>query len=357
MKLGSKLTKEYLEKLYVQEQLSLNQIGTKVGCRNTNVLYWLRKFGIKRRPAYRKKIEIPKQVLEELYWKRNLSTTEIAKKFGIKNDRTIRKKLEKYGILRKTVSQALTKKFKGPFSENAVEKAYLLGLRAGDFHARFARRSIRIQTTTTHKAQIELMKNAFERYGEIRKVIMKNRDALEWFVYVDLLPSFEFLLKKPTRLPPWIFDDVEAFYAFFAAYVDCEGNWNITRNHDKLRAVLRIRSADLEILRNFKMKLESQKLFAAMRLDRKQGTLSPYGASANDIYELTLNRKSDVRFIIKRMLPLSKHSEKIRKMEFVLQNMGRDWSHVEAGREKIRHDIRSELLKNQPTTLTTTSAN
>src|SRR3989338_1294275 len=113
-----------------------------------------------------KEIPVPKRELIDLYWNQNKKPREIAKQFGIKNERTIRRKMERYGIKRKTLSEAMTIKFKKPFSGDLAEKAYFLGLRAGDFHAKRVKKCIRIQTSTTHQAQVNLLKDAFENYGD-----------------------------------------------------------------------------------------------------------------------------------------------------------------------------------------------
>ena len=161
MKKGLKFSEEQLKHLYHKQKLSLSEIGKIYDCNGTNIFYWLKKFNIKRRPLDYRSVNIPREVLEDLYWKKNISSTEIGKKFGI-NGRTIRKKLKKLGIPRKTLSQAGTKKFKAPFSGDLAEKAYFLGLRAGDFYAKRIKKCIRIQTTTTHQAQIDLLKDSFK---------------------------------------------------------------------------------------------------------------------------------------------------------------------------------------------------
>jgi hypothetical protein len=183
MKKGLKFTKEQLEDLYLKQKLSLTQIGKKFDCESTNILYWLKKFDIKRRPAYRKKIHIPKDILEDLYWNKNWTTQQIADKYGIKYGRSILKKFKKFGIPSKTLSQAITKKFKKPFSDNLDEKAYFLGLRAGDYYAKQKNISIRMQTTSTHTAQINLTKKSFNRYGETKIYLSKNKArGDEWFI-------------------------------------------------------------------------------------------------------------------------------------------------------------------------------
>lgn len=45
------LDREALEKLYWKEKLSLSQIAKKLGVTGGAILYWMRKFNIKRRPA------------------------------------------------------------------------------------------------------------------------------------------------------------------------------------------------------------------------------------------------------------------------------------------------------------------
>ncbi len=346
MKKGLKFTKEKLKELYIDKKLSLNQIGKKFGCNGSNIHYWLCKFDIKRRPAYRKKIHIPKTVLEDLYWNKRLSSREIAKKFGIKFGRTVRKKLENYGIKRKTVSQALTKKFKKPFCGDLNKKAFLLGLRAGDFYAKRARKSIRIQTSTTHNAQIDLLNDSFKKYGEIRKYYSRHKDRNdEWFIYVDLHESFDFLVEKPNKIPSWILENNELFYQFLTAYADCESNWNINKSHDKhFRYVFRLRTGDKRILEQIKDKLKSKRFHPLFRLENKNGDRSPSGQFNFNIYNVTLNRKKDTHNLIKKMLPLSKHSEKIRKMQFILENKDKLWNQVEPLWQELRKKIKKEIL-------------
>ncbi|MBU3918462.1 hypothetical protein KKC63_00935 [Patescibacteria group bacterium] len=349
MKKGLKFAKKQLEDLYWNKGLSLREIGEKFHCNDTNILYWLKKFKIKRRPAYRKKIEIPKNILKDLYWNKNLSSREIAKMFGIKHGRTILKKLNKFEIPTKTVSQALTKKLKNPFSGRLEEKAYFLGLRAGDFYARWIRKSIRIQTSTTHLAQINLLKNAFRNYGETCIYLAKSKSREdEWFIYVDLHPSFEFLVTKPNKIPDWILKDKKYFFQFLTAYMDCEGSWKVQKSHQKhIRFMFKIKTGDLKILKQIKKKLEMLNYHAYLYLEKEKGTKSSYGSYNQDIFDLSINRKEEIVSLINKLLPLSKHSEKTRKMNFILKYKNKKWNSVEEPWNKLREEIKSELLKNQ----------
>ncbi|MAG08716.1 hypothetical protein CMO89_04530 [Candidatus Woesearchaeota archaeon] len=348
MKKGLKFTKEQLEDLYWNKKLSLIQIGKKFDCEETNILYWMKKLDIKRRPVDYKAIKIPKEILEDLYWNKNWSTQQIADKYGIKYGRSILKKFKKFGIPSKTVSQANTKKFKANFIGDPAERAYFTGLRAGDFYVKWAHKSIRVQTTSTHTAQVELLRNAFENYGETKTYLSKNKArADEWFIYVDLNQSFQFLLEKPDEIPSWILENQDYFYHFLTAYMDCEGNWHFTKSHEiHSRFTFRLRTGDKLILENIKETLESLGYKIVFSLDTKKGSMGPSAPFRIDIYNLTINRKQDVTRLIKHLLPLSKHSEKIRKMNFILENKGRKWHEVSEGWDKLREEIKGELLKN-----------
>lgn len=349
MKKGLKFTKEQLEDLYLKQKLSLTQIGKKFDCEPTNILYWLKKFNIKRRPAYFKKVDIPKEVLEDLYINKRLSSLQIAEKLGTVNSRTIRRKLKKFSIKTRSISESNTKKFKKPFFNNLGEKAYFLGLRAGDFYAKQKNISVRVQTTSTHEAQIDLLRKSFMKYGETKTYLSKNkaRDD-EWFIYVDLDGSFDFLLKKPLKIPDWILKNTEYFYQFLAAYMDCEGNWHFTKSHDiHSRFTFRLRTGDRLILKNIKEKLESMDHKIVFSLDIKKGSKGPSTLFRVNIYNLTINRKQDLIKLINSLLPLSKHSEKIRKMKFILKNKDKKWRQIENDWTKLREEIKNELLKSK----------
>ena len=293
-----------------------------------------------------KEIVVPKEVLNDLYWNKNTKPREIAKLFGIKNERTVRKKMEKYGIRRKTLSEAMTIKFKKPFTGDLAEKAYFLGLRAGDFHAKLYHLCIRIQTSTTHPAQVNLLKNAFKKYGQLCTYLSKNKARQdEWFIYEDLHHSFDFLLKKPKTIPQWILEDENLFFIFLAAYMDCEGNWHLTKSHENLsRFTFRLRTGDKEILENIKEKLESIGYKTVFSLGHKKGKIVGNGILRIDIYNLILNSKIQVIKLIEKLLPFSKHSEKIDKMEFMLRHQNSKYLELIGDWTTIKDGIRKEIL-------------
>ena len=297
----------------------------------------------------KRKLKITKKLLENLYLTKKMSSLKIAKKLGSINARTIRKKLKKFGIKTRSLSEALTIKFKKPFLHNLEEKAYFLGLRAGDFHAKWARKSVRIQTTTTHLAQIDLLKNSFKNYGETRVYLIKNKTREnEWFIYADLDSSFSFLILKPKEIPSWALKNKKCFFQFLAAYMDCEGSWKTQKSHQKhTRFIFKIRTGDSKILKQMKGAMEVLNYHPCLYLDRKKGAETNYGTYNQNMFDLSINRREEIISLAKKLLTLSKHSEKIRKMNFILQNRRKKWIDVQKGWVQLRTEIKTELLKNQ----------
>ena len=148
-----KLDKEVLENLYVKKNLTSEEIGDLLGCSDTKVLYWIRKNNIPvKAPAPRKKHNLTELFLRELYADKKLSCPKIGKMLDIPSE-TIRYWLRKFGIERRTQSEIRTRYAKLSFSGDLKEKAYMLGLRTGDISAKFNHNMVRVYTATSHLAQ------------------------------------------------------------------------------------------------------------------------------------------------------------------------------------------------------------
>ena len=274
---------------------------------------------------------LEKAVLEDLYLTQRLSSYAISKKFGV-NDRTVRKWLEKYDIPRRTISEAITKYHKTDFNENLGLTAYILGLRAGDVHAKRIHKIIRIQTTTTHPAQVQMLEKTFGGFSHVGKHLFFNKAyaAHQWFVYCDLNESFSFILQKPDTIPQWIIVNDDYFYNFLAAYSDCEGSWKFLKSHENgVRLVFQLCSQDREILVQLVAGLEERKYTPHIYLDVKAG-ITKHGKKMNrDLYKCVLYKRQDVVRLAGVLLSLSRHQEKINKMKLVLSSRGKNWKEVE----------------------------
>ncbi len=342
-----KIEKEVLEKLYWKQGFSFEETGKKLGCCGANVSYWMKKHGIETRPIGYNEIVIPKETLQELYWDKKLTAQQIGEKFGT-NHRRILKKMKKAGIASRTLSEAGTKKFKAPFTGGLDEKAFLLGLRTGDFYAKQQHISVRMQTTSTHPAQVELLRKSLEKYGETKTYYNTNKAREdEWFIYADLDKSFEFLLKKPNEIPQWILENKNCFYSFLCAYSDCEGSFSIIKSYENsTRFIFRITAGDKKVLEQIKSTLESYGYNPRLYFKSKKGLQGTFGTFNLDMYNFIMYKKEETLSLIKNLFPHSKHKEKIDKMKYIQENKDKNWAEIIGGWNKIREGIKAGLLKN-----------
>jgi hypothetical protein len=96
---------------------------------------------------------------------------QISEKYGVIPG-AVRHWMMKYDIPRRNRYEATIKYPRESFSGDEYERAYLLGLRAGDIHARKrATNTIGINVTTTRPAMFRLCKEIFCKY----ELCVKNR--------------------------------------------------------------------------------------------------------------------------------------------------------------------------------------
>jgi len=185
--------------------------------------------------------------LRDLYVRQRLSLNAIAKRRGCHQE-TVRQYLIQYGISRRSVAVAKIIYPRRSFSGQPIEKAYLLGFRAGDLcvykaNHRETSQTITVACASTVKEQIDLVRSLFEQYGHIGLSEGERQTVIT--CYLDL--SFDFLLEKDDRIPDWILADQNWFAAYFAGYIDAEGCIQVKR-HTRAAEVV-IRSYEVNILR------------------------------------------------------------------------------------------------------------
>lgn len=343
-------TREELTNLYLNKKMSIHQMAKVTGFSRKTILRWIRRSGIPRRTQEEinerlRRLPLPdKSTLESMYCVRRMSSGQIARELGGTGSWVLGL-LERYGISRRTLSEAGMEFTKTPFSGNQVEQAYLLGFRAGDLHAKIDGNQVRIGTSTTHPAMWSLIHSLFHKYGRVNKSPAKLRGDFEWSTYGYLDRSFEFLIKKPGRVPEEISQDSVLFFSFLSGYVDAEGNFRIYGDGEYCAVALRINSEDEGILRDIKRVLASMGYHVCFRLARRKG----YYKGKNyrrDVWTLGMFRKAEVLDLLGKLS--LKHSEKIEWARLVLSLNGAAWStigpQVAIQRERIRNGV-MEFIK------------
>ncbi|MDO8537389.1 MAG: hypothetical protein Q7S21_00730 [archaeon] len=302
------------------------------------------------------KKEISKEVLQDLYLNKKLSLSQIAKQFGFKSKTTTANYMKKFGIARRPSDR---KNYpKKPFSGDLQEKAYLLGLRAGDIHARKHYNLVAVYAGSTKEAQINMIKECFEKYSHLNIYdSMPKRGAftneMQKKVVIYLHPSFGFIIKKPQRIDEWILIDEKLFYSFLSGYCDSESSWILTQ-HKKYDTkwkdlIFSLGSCDKKILEQINQKLIEFGFNSHFYLVREKGIYGKQNCNF-DLYRVMLMRHKDVTRLAQILLPISKHADKINAMSKLInyenlnderkllkkQNLGTiDISCVYCGHKKI----------------------
>ena len=346
-----KISSAQLIDLYLNKKLSTHKIAKMYGVTPQLIRYYLIKNKIRlRKPKSKQKVKykISKRKLEELYLKKRLSLDKICKLLKIRSRTTITLKLMRYGIPIRTISEAKTKYPKRNFSQNPQEKAYLLGFRTGDLTAYRNGNLIRVNTASTHLAQLEVIKKIFGKYTRVKTYPFKNQNGTkELSIYCDLNQSFKFLLDKLDRIPDEIMENPKLFYSFLAGYSDAEGSWDIFKNTDNTVTFhFRIATSDKIILKQISDKLEKMGYHCKFSLFARKGKKATFGKYKKNLYAVRIWRKKDVIRLASIILPLSYHKEKIKRMRFILKHQNvRKWTDIEEKVNLLRAEIRNSRIK------------
>ena len=341
-------TYKNLFNLYWKKEKSMIEIGTLFHVSSTTIKRWLKGFNIpvKSISVAKSKLKVSKEKLHHLHWDKKLSVKQIARQFGVTTT-TISNYFKKLNIPRRKVTEilyelSLKKNPREPFSGDETEKAYLLALRSGDISSRQEHRSVRVSAGTTHPAMIRLFFKVFGKYGRCIKCPVKTR-GYEWFLRSTLHESFNFLVKKSQIVP----ENEKLFYAFLAGFSDCEGSWIVSHSHNKyIQTLFVVRNTDYKLLKQVERRLEEIGYHPELVVETKKD--SRVGAwqlrATKDCFKLTVHRRDEVALLAKKLLPYSRHKEKITKMKLLLQIANEtQWPEVKNKVMAIRRKIKKEV--------------
>ncbi|MFA4888880.1 MAG: LAGLIDADG family homing endonuclease [Candidatus Omnitrophota bacterium] len=305
-----------LKLLYEKGELSVRDLAKRYSCGNTTIQRNLHEYKIQVRPTMAIKLNIPRRKIRFLYEKRGKSTTDISRMFSC-TPVTILNRLKEYKIRIRDFSSAHIKYPKKDFSGDLIEKAYLIGFRLGDLHVRKYEpngKVISVECASTKQSQIILIRNLFRRYGYIRIAQSEGDSVIR--IQCALNSSFNFLLPKKDIIERWILRNSKLFFAFFAGYLDAEGEINI---HSGGFAYLRVGTYDKNILIQIKNELEKYGVKSKFNLDQPKGTkvnlslrdrqrgIKKTYKTKHDFWRVAVYRKKDLLNLFKFIFPYIKH--------------------------------------------------
>lgn len=339
-KISLESRKGEIEHLYWNEEHSLvkiaKELGVSAGLIRKNMVLWR----IDRRATRKRELIKPyKEELEKAYQDKDKSVKDILKQFDV-GMVTLFRWLKEYKIN----PSRRWKYDKTSFFGDEKERAYILGLVAGDIHARKHNRQILAELTTTHPAMIELFYSVFSKYGTPKKYIKHNKKIgrNEWRAYVLLDNSFEFMLSEN-------YDIEKNFYSFLAGFFDCEGCFFVYKNNGgNIGISFLVYNSDKELLERIKQILEREGFHPKLNRYHRAGRTTKEGyISKVDLWGVGLHSKEEVIRLMST-LPI-KHREKIEKFEIVKSVKNWKWETISAKladfKSKLKFEVR-EFVKN-----------
>ena len=312
-----KISKKKLRELYRNNQLTTYEIAKVFGCCQATIWKRLNEFKINLRKPITRKANVPiKNFLKKQYIKNKLSTWEIEKRFGYSRG-TIHKKLKEYGIDIRNRSKSHIRSYKKSFSNDLIEKAYLIGFRIGDLRVRKQYPNseiIGVACGSTKPEQIKLIERLFLPYCKIWSKSNGNKANIE--AGLDL--SFSFLLSK--ELPRWVLDKKSHFFSFVAGFTDAEGWIGIT---SKNLAVYSLGNYEKDYLEFIKMGLEKFGIVTPKLICNKtKGKTDKNGyTKKGDYWSLRTSKKKIILQILENLKPHIKHQNKLKDLKKVEENI------------------------------------
>jgi len=339
--------RDVLQRLYWIEGRSIANIARLFGTSKGHIHYHICKLNVSRREWSGERPKSKPEELDRLYRHERLSIRQIAEVAKLAPS-TVRKHVRRFGELR-TQSQAQTKYLRTPFSGDESEAAYLQGLRAGDLNAwRTSPTSIGVRVSTTHPGMIELFQNTFGRYGHVtslpRRVFLSGYD---WQIRAYLDGSFDFLVKKPKNVPG------DYFYHFLAGLTDSDGCWCIYNRRGRTALTFALWSEGRTLIHAVHAKLRNDGFHPGLDLVRRKGSSKLVTGVTDtrnvklrrDLWALRLYRRDEVRSFAGRIILISRHREKVRKMHLILKEGNEEWGILGPDVEALRQGIRNETIE------------
>ena len=207
------------------------------------------------------------------------------------------------------------------FSGEPLEMAYLIGFRLGDLHVALEQNTVVVKCSSTRHEQVDLFRCLFEAYGHVYtdEATLARRRRQSIGMEVRLNRSFDFLLPKEDAVPEWILANDEAFFSFFAGYVDAEGYVKVAlpRGYQTPQVRVEIRSYEWRTLQQVPERLHAQGIDCPEPSVRvAAGYVNKYGVRSNQaVWGLGISRSDALLALFQRIGPYMRHGRRRRDME------------------------------------------
>jgi LAGLIDADG-like domain len=316
-----------LRRLYLEQKLSASKIASIYGLKyasaktaESTILYHLKRHGISRRDPAAHIKKVTETTVDD--WIDRYRKGESLKQIAADSFSpvTVFTHLHSRGLeLRDKIEaqiDAVTKHEKRPFTGDALEEAYLIGLAIGDLNVTRHGRAIRARLSTTHPRMAQLFRSLFSEHGPIYEYPKPSQlSEFEWCLDCDLDSSFEFLLHAEKELD-LIFEHDELFLNFLGGFFDAEGTIYYHKKRMGGAFEFALSNTNETLLRRIAAKLLRlgfSSNLRRVRQDKARALARGVKNSGDFIWKLEIWRNENVSKLT-RLIP-SRHSEKVSKIK------------------------------------------
>ena len=248
----------------------------------------------------------------------------------------------------KAIKEKCRKYERKPFDGTEEDMGYLLGLRHGDLSVCVPfGNAIRVSTSTTHPAMVELFSRLFEPYGHVYKHPRKKKEmhSYEWNLQTILDGSFAFLLQDFRQARRWIDEDERRVFGYLSGFLDADGDIVTTRDSGgNVALYLDYFNSNKAILEWIEKHVRRLGFSCSLRINKKKGYRSkPHNIPLNfDYWQLSVYGVLNVKKFMARLKP--RHSEKIRRQAIALSTWkGQKYASIVSQIQSLRLEIKKEV--------------
>ena len=189
-----------------------------------------------------------------------------------------------------------------------LSRAYLVAFSAGDFHVYTHGRKVRVEASTTHPAQIELVSSLFEGHAHRISYPIRTPQGFGWRIVHDVGKEFAFLLDSRS-LTYEALKKPRTFYFAIAGLIDSEGHVGVTSDSEYPAPIVVISNSDLYLIRLVLQLLEQKGYRASIQTKTFE--------DGSKCHEVRLKGRSAIRLLKRVCLH---HREKREASKIVLTN-------------------------------------
>ncbi len=326
-----------------------------------NLLTLLRTKGLSIKDLDPKKKEELQEFMNYLHNTKGLSLNDIAKLIGNKTSGYTSWLCKQLDIKARPFEEARLKGIREkrrkyerkPFDGSDEDKAYLLGLRHGDLSvSRPFNGAVRVSTSTTHPAMVELFRSLFEPFGHVYQHprYKKETKSFEWNLSTILDASFDFLFQEFEDVRSWIESKRNVLLSYLAGLLDAEGSIITTRDNRGYATVfVDYYNTNKNLLDWVQRSMRTMGYPTSLRINKREGVRTKkYGiVHRSDYWQLSTFGIRAIDFA--RSLNL-RHPEKIRRRTMAMKVTNQTpYQIYEKENEALRLSIRTEVTKSVET--------